>query len=276
MRTWINGLYIAGFLSLFVACSPKIVQVTTTEKTEKHKTPFLIERLDSLNKTVPTYFYGKASTNYKDKNRDLSFKTSVKIKSDSAVNALITFAGLPIVNSIVTKDSVKYQNKKDKCYSENSIDYFRESFGYPFEYENVIQLLLGLPIAFESDNKYFQLPDNVYHILSTHRKSQLKNPEQLYVNNNTEDDIIIKYFLVNEGNTLEKVEIDSPGDRVKISVKYGNRSTQPETFNYPQLISISILTEKNEINITLEFDKLEINQVQEINYTVPKSYESCK
>lgn len=274
MRSYFKITYLAFATIILIACSPKLVQVTTADKSENLKTNKLVEKLDSLVKNAPADFYGKASTNFKDKNKDLSFKTSIKIKSDSAVTALITFAGIPIVNSIITVDSVKYQNKKDKCYSENSIDFFRSSFGYPFEFDNVVELLLGLPLAFDKENKYFQLPDNVYHVISTHKKRKLKNMDSNF--NSTEDDIIIKYFLVKEGDILEKIEIESPNDKVKISVVYGQRSTESINLGCPQQIYVNIKTPNNEMNIRLDFDKIEVNIPQEINYTVPKNYESCK
>lgn len=277
MMRWSKLGVFAFLMVFFVACSPKVVQLTNKEKENKLKVSDMVNKLDSLNQTKPAYFYGRASTVYHDKKQDFSFKTSIKIKSDSAATALITFAGIPIVNSIVTQDSVKFQNKKEKCYAENSIEFFKDAFGYPFEFENIVQLLLGLPITFEKNNEFTEVQDNVYHILSTQKKIRIKKQTKLYAPEDvTESTITIKYFLVDNGNTLEKVEIENPNEKVKVIVNYGNRSKSPENYNFPQLITAKIITENNKIDVSLSFDNMEINQIQEINYTVPSSYEICK
>lgn len=276
MMRWSNSYLLAVFFLILVSCSPKVVQLSNKEKSDKLKTDMLVGKLDSLNKTKPLYFYGRASTVYHDNKNDYSFKTSIKIQSDTAATALITYAGLPIFNAIATLDSVKFQNKRNKCYSENSIDFFKAAFGYPFEFENVVQLLLGLPITFQKEGEYFQLSNEVYHIISTRRKTKIKKSEQGYLANDTEGDIIINYFLVDDGNTLEKVEIENPYDKVKVIVSYGNRSKDSTTFNYPKLITVKIITENNKIDVSLAFDNMEVDQKQEINYFVPASYEICK
>ncbi len=276
MMRWSNSYLLVVFFAMLVSCSPKVVQLSNKEKNDKLKTTMLVNKLDSLNKTKPVYFYGRASTVYHDNKNDYSFKTSIKIQTDSAATALITYAGLPIINSIATLDSVKFQNKRTKCYSENSIDFFKDAFGYPFEFENIVQLLLGLPITFVKDSEYFQLSDNVYHVLSTRRKIKVKTTEHDYVFNDSEGEIIISYFLVDNGNALEKIEIENPYDKVKVIVSYGNRSKDPATFNFPKLITAKIITENNKIDVSLSFDNMEVNQVQEINYFVPASYDICK
>lgn len=274
---WSNFVLVGFFSFVLFSCSPKVVKLTDTEKESKKKTTDLVAKLDSLNQTKPLYFYGKAATTFKDKKNSFSFKTSLKIKSDTAATALITFAGVPIFNSIVTKDSVKFQNKRNKCYSENSIDYFKDLLGYPFEFDNVVQLLLGLPITFEKNGEYIQEPDNIFHILSTHKKIRLKTGSRTYAPDDSDaKDLLIKYFLTQDGNTLEKVEIENAADKVKVIVTYGNRSKDPATYNYPQLIVAKIITETNKIDVSLEFESMEVNQAQEIYYTVPASYVICQ
>jgi hypothetical protein len=277
MMMWSKLGFFVALIYSFYACSPKIVKLTDKEKEANKKTEELVSKLDSLNKAKPTYFYGKAATTFKDKKNNVSFKTSLKINSDSAATALITFAGLPIFNAIATKDSVKFQNKREKCYAENSIDFFKNAFGYPFEFENIVQLLLGLPITFEKGNEFVQIPDNIFHVLSTHKRIRLKTGAKMYAPDDaSSDEIFIKYFLTQDGNTLEKVEIENPSDKVKVIVTYGNRSKDAATLNYPQLIVAKIITENNKIDVSLEFESIEINQKQELYYTVPASYVICK
>ena len=47
-------------------------------------------------------------------------------------------------------------------------------------------------------------------------------------------------------------------------------------FVLPKEIEIRILTAKNNVFIRLEYDRVEINQPQEIYFTIPENYEHCK
>lgn len=266
-------ILIVGILfMLFSACSPKVIQLTNDAKEQEISTTKLIQQLDSLNNTMPTTFYGRASTNYHDSQKNnYSFKTSLRIQSDSAATALITFSGIPIISAIVTQDSVKFQNKRNKCYTENSIDYFNDFLGYPFEYNNIIQILLGLPVAFERTDNFYQLPDKVYHILMTKKVLETEENNQL-----NKKEILLRYYLVKDGNVLEKVEIESPKDAIKVVVSYGKRAIDETSgLIFPNHIYTQIESKKNKIDISFEFDRTEINQAQEINYSVPVNYEVC-
>ena len=116
--------YFFFFLFAFVwmGCAKKTTQhVISTEKLPKIKDKELIAVLDSLHQIKVKTFYTKLSVDYKDTTRDVSFKTSIKNVTDSAVNAIITYARIPIVTAMVTTDSVLVVNKNDKCYTKASL-----------------------------------------------------------------------------------------------------------------------------------------------------------
>ena len=72
---------------------------------------------------MPKTFYTKVSTKYSDTSQNISFKTSIRLVKDSAVNALITYAGFPIYNSVVTPDSLILVNKRGKCYTKTKLNF---------------------------------------------------------------------------------------------------------------------------------------------------------
>ena len=103
------------FLSLILfSCATTKVAVEE-EKLERRKTADLLHVLDSIAIRKPDFFYSKITTEYSDTNRSINLKTSLRMVKDSAINLLITYMKLPIVNSIITKDSLTVVNKKDKC-----------------------------------------------------------------------------------------------------------------------------------------------------------------
>ena len=119
-----------------VACKVPDVAIADVplEKLPKLKDKELIDRIDSLSNIEPKTFYSKLTATYKDLNKpdeegEISLKTSIKIVSDSAVSAIITYAKIPVVTALVTQDTLSVVNKRDRCYTVASLEYLKDLFG---------------------------------------------------------------------------------------------------------------------------------------------------
>lgn len=264
--------YIAFFsMLLLFSCSKKII-AENQEKVERKKTPELLAVLDSLSMKKPHTFYTKIATKYRDTTQDVSFKTSIRMVKDSAINALITFATLPIYNSILTPDSLTIVNKRSKCFTKTKLSYIKENFGIDFDYKNVEELILGLPLDYDTNQKYFQIHDPYNYIISSHRKREIRRSDK---KEKLHDDIIIKYFLSNDLKNLKKMELESKADTARIEVNFLTWETH-EGFSIPSEVFIKIYTAKNVIEINLTYDKIQINVPQQFFLVIPEEYEECK
>ena len=116
MNRCINYFTFIGTMVLLFSCAKQLTDVQH-EKLPRKKTQDLIATMDSLSLIKPTFFYTKIATEFSDTNRNISFKTSIRMVKDSAINTTITYAKIPIINSIITSDTVKVINKRDKCYN---------------------------------------------------------------------------------------------------------------------------------------------------------------
>lgn len=272
----IKYFLVGTFLTLFlVSCSEKLV-VIHPEKLERKKTPELVHTLDSLFLLRPTFFYSKISTQFQDTNQSVSFKTSIRMVKDSATNALITYAAIPIFNTMLTKDSLTILNKRSKCYSKSKLSVLKDNFGYDFEYKNIEEIILGLPVAYDTNQKYFQIHDPYNYIISSHRKKEIKRNDRPRQNRRNEsNDIIIKYFLTSDAKGLRKMEIESPDDSTQIFVEYLSRE-MVDNFNIPKEVTVNVKTPRNNILINLTYEKIEINQPQPLFLVIPENYEICE
>jgi hypothetical protein len=258
------------FLSILVAivgCARKTTDVIV--KVERKKTNDLLFTLDSISTRKPDFVYTKWSTHFSDTAKSISFKTSIKILKDSAISALVTYARIPIYQSIVYKDSLKIVNKREKCYIERDLSYFKESFGVDFEYKNLEELILGLPIAYDTNQRYFQIHDPYEYIISSHRKTKIKRLDR-----KSKEDLVIKYFLNTDGSHLKATEIHSPSDTTTVFIDYLSRDFI-DGYNIPKNVLIKISTPINIINIEISYDKLEINKPEEMIIVIPDGYEIC-
>jgi len=255
------------------SCSPKFVtEVNPTqplEKLPKKKDKELVATLDSLSLINPKTFYSKLSVDYKDTTREISFKTSLKIVKDSAVNAIITYAKIPIVTTMITRDTIKVVNRKDKCYVIQTLSYIKENFGFDFTYNNIEELFLGRPLDYNVNQKYFVINDPYHYQISSHRKREKKRFEK-----KAKEDIIINYFLSDDAQILKKTTISSPSDTTFIDVDYLSFQ-ENNGYKIPENVLIKIETPRNKIFVRLEYEKVEINEPQELIIVIPENYEKC-
>ena len=265
-----KSIFLVLSLFLLFACATTKEVMVEQEKLERVKTAELIHLLDSLSSKKPSFFYSKISTEYNDSSSNLKFKTSLRMVRDSAINLLFTYAKFPVANAIISKDSLTIVNKKNKCFIHEDLGYIKETFGIDFVYQNLEEVFLGLPLDFDTEQKYFQIHEDNQYIISSHRKHKIKRNEK-----KVKEDVLVKYIINKERTNLAGMFISSPSDSTEITVDYLTRE-QVETFNLPKEVKINVKTPRNNIDILLDYDKYEIDQPQPLILVIPSGYEQCK
>lgn len=252
---------------VLMACGTK--RAGHLEKLPKAKDNELMDALDSLSNQKFEHFYAKINTKYQDSSQRVSFKTSIRMREDSVVNALITYARIPIINALVSTDSIKISNKREKCYEEQSLDYIKNNFGVDFTYRNLEELFLGFPLGYDNEEKYFRVKDPYAYIICSHRKKQVQRIER------KDDDEVIIYYILNEDlNQLNSMIVESPKDTTTIKVDYLTRM-EADGFQVPNEMKVVITTPRQEINIEMEYSKARIGEKEEIYFVIPEGYDNC-
>jgi hypothetical protein len=260
-----------SFILALSSCSPKVgSDIMNGDKLPKIKDKELVDRLDSLSKIEPKTFYSKLDISYKDSSNDISFKTSLKIVADSAISAIITYARIPIVTAMVTTDTITVVNKREKCYTIQSLDYLKSTFGVDFTYENMEELFLGKPLDYHIDQKYFVDHDPYHYSISTHKKRDKKRMER-----RPKEDIVLNYILSDDAKFLQQTMIKSPSDSTEITVIYEERQNV-NGINVPKVVHMHIKAKDKGIYIKMDYEKVEINEPQELIIVIPEKYEKCK
>lgn len=263
--------YIFSFLllSTFVACGTKRnVDLANNEKLPRVKDEVLIDRLDSLSRQRPEHFYTKLSSKYSDSKTTISFKTSIRMRADSAFNALITFARIPIYNVMVTPDSLTIVDSRNDCYVEENIQYIKNMFGLDFKYENIEELILGMPISWDENIDYQQIRDPYNYIVASFSKRKIRRQD-------SDDEAIIRYFLSEDTKSLKKMILDSPKDSTTITVNYYGRK-MVGGFDIPIEGDINVETPKEKLFINFEYNKTSVNDPRVLYLSIPNKYEKCE
>ncbi len=258
-----------GFLSLFfIACSRHSVR--NEGKLPKVKDTELRDALEDISTQTFDYFYAKIATKYKDSTQNVSFKISVRMRKDSVVNTLLTYARLPIYNTLITPDTIKMVDKREKCVMIESLDYFKKKFAVDVAFNNIEEFFLGSPIGFIPDEKYFRVNDPYSYTLCSHKKHDIKK-------NIRKDrrEIITYYTLSDDLKSLKKQKIVSPQDTTTILIDYVERAWVGDAF-LPKRVEITIQMPRQEVYVFLDYKKIRLNKKEKIHFVIPEKYEECK
>jgi Domain of unknown function (DUF4292) len=258
-------------LIILTSCAKKLTE-NELPKVKREKTQNLLATLDSLSQIRPKTFYSKISTKYQDTTRNISVKTSLRMVADSAINMIVTYAAIPVVNAVITPDSVKVVNKKEKCVVRADMAFIQENFGVEFSFRNIEEMILGIPLDYDTTQKYFQIHEPYRYVISSHRKRKIKKNERL---EKQEESVAVKYFINREKNQLEGLEIISASDTTSIYVSYTTRQLIGG-INVPEIVSINVISPRNNLLMELSYEKVTVNEPVELYFIVPEDYEICE
>ena len=258
------------FILAITSCSRQWMD--TGEKPEKLprlKERTFIQKMDSLHEMRPKYFYSKIKVTYTDEDRRVSFKSSVNIVQDSALSTILSYASIPVFTAYLDTEKITIVNKKEKCYTGKAISEYSELWGIELSFENIQELIFGLPIGYTRGGKYHLLSTPYEYIISTHKKREQKKSEKRHASN-----LIYTYKLNSQGSSLSSTQIYSPADSFKIDIKYAEWQ-EKEGRLYPKEMIVLLSGPQTSSEIKMVFNKLKINTPRKLSLIIPESYDPC-
>jgi hypothetical protein len=85
---------------------------------------------------------------------------------------------------------------------------------------------------------------------------------------------MIQYHLTDDAKAIKQTRIWSVEESTEVSVVYLERQ-QLNGFDLPLRVEINIRTPKKSLLLTLVYDRIEVNEPQELIIVIPESYEKC-
>jgi hypothetical protein len=181
---------------------------------------------------------------------------------------------------LITTDSISIVNKLQKCIVQKDLSYFKEIFQVDFNHQNLEELLLGLPIGFDTTQKYFQINDPFKYIISSVKKKELRrefrNRNERVRNNrrNEDSNLVFVYQLAPDLKSIKRMILNSPSDTTSLEIDYLSRDSI-DNYLLPNEATVVINTPRNRIVIDLDYGSTTVNEPQEILFTLPEEYETC-
>ncbi len=180
----------------------------------------------------------------------------VRIIKDSAIwiSVSATILNLEVYRAYITKDSVVLLNKQDKEVTYRSLDYLQEITKIPFDFETLQNLFVGNVVFFDEKNVTVKKYEDLTLILSS--GTLFKN-----------------LVTINTGDKLlqhSKLDDANPGRNRTADFTYDGY-TSGNGINFSTYREI-VVSEKNKIDIRMNFKQFEFNKDLSLPFTVPKNY----
>jgi hypothetical protein len=180
----------------------------------------------------------------------------VRIIKDSAIwmSLSATFLNIEVYRVLIKKDSVILLNKQNREVQYRSLDYLQEVAEIPVDFETLQNLLIGNPVFYnDSINTYKQTDD---FILITYVGTIFKNLLTLSAESKLLKHIKLDDIDISKNRTAD-ITYDSYDNNKEISFS-----------TYRQII----ITEKNKLDIRLNFKQYEFNKELSVSFNIPKNY----
>ena len=239
--------------------APKDTTTIFDNKSAEDSLKLVHETLRSFNAHTINFktFSAKIKVDIEDsKGKQPDLVAVVRIIKDSAiwVSLSASILNIEVYRVLITRDSVVLLNKLEKEVQRRSLDYLQEVVQIPIDFNTVQNLLVGNPVFYnDSINSYKQSDD---FILITYVGAVFKN----------------LLTLSTETKILKHIKLDD----IDIS---RNRTADITYDNYDEKDGINfstsrkiIVTEKNKLDIRLNFKQYEFNKELSVTFNIPKNY----
>jgi hypothetical protein len=181
---------------------------------------------------------------------------NVRMIKDSAIWISIsaTFLNVEVFRALITKDSVILIDKQEREVHYRSIDYLQEITDIPFNYFTLQDLLVGNPIFFDENNMTVRKFENFLLVSSV--SASFKNLITVSTTDN-----LLQHCKLDDIDLTQNRTADFTFDN------YSNSNGFPFS-TFREIVA----TEKNRLDIRMNFKQYEFNKELSVSFTVPKNY----
>lgn len=262
-------IIILGALSFLASCRPaKVINKAIATKDSVVVPDRSVSSKDSilLNDDVKTAlrnnyidfqtFSAKIKADVQAKDNVPELTANLRMIKDSVIWVSIqaTFLNIEVYRVRITKDSVILLNKQEKEVQYRSLDYLQEVTQIPFDFKTIQDMLIGNPVFFNESNAIVRKKDDHLLVYSV-------------------GDLFKTLLTLNAGNNqllyckLDDVDVYRNRTASMSYSDYENINGKP--FSTARQI---IVTEKNRIDIKLNYKQVEFNKELSVSLSVPKNY----
>jgi hypothetical protein len=220
------------------------------------------------------WFSSKFSANYKNKGENTSLDGQVRIRRDSviwlSINALL---GIEVLRMIITQDSVKFINRINNTCFTGDYNYVNKFLNTNIDFDILQSFMIGNDLSFYENGEFKASLDGDQYKLSTAERSKLKK----FVRNSQEPlKILIQNIWIDpESFKITRADVkEIRKQNLKLESNYSAfEKVQDQLF--PKEVTFDIYADNN-IHVSVQFNKININTPQLFPFRIPPSYRQVK
>ncbi len=280
-------------LALAAGCKPVREVVRTTRELPPRGPEKLMERLQANLFTDVHYYSAKASVDLVDSSGSKSFKAHIRCAVDSAAwISVIPALGIEVARALLTPDSMKVLDKIGDHYWVGDTAQARLRFGLAPGLALFQEALLGLPIAFDPEDKYkSDREDGQYTLTSRERRRFRRAAEDLAPGDTLADDrdmkerrlertlrkaekkdaVVIKYWIEPDSFQVTRVLIVDLARDQQADVRYSQR-IPVNGHLVPGRLVLSLSDPRKRAEATLELDRISLDGPLQISFRIPEKF----
>ena len=248
-----NSILLMLMLSIFISCKAKKKIVTNTPAVVKSNKA---DKLLAINKASLNYstlaVKAKADISFNNNSNDVTM--NIRIRSGEAIWVSVTaIAGLEVARVLITPDSIKVLNKLEGIYTKKPFSYIYEFANEQIKFSTLESIITGNPIKeFVTERSDLSIQGN-QAVLSGMMRSLFYD------------------IQFNETNKITRTALKDDGAAQDLVVNY-NDFISVQGQPVPHQVNIRSQAERKNVVIDLKYSRVELNQVVEIPFSVPKRF----
>lgn len=271
LSLWFAGCTSTRKVSKSTQPEQKAIEKEVAEVIEKH-----VDVLDKIqdNNLKFTSFYAKSTVVFVNNGKKQTTDAIIRIKQGEKIwISVVPALGIEIARLMVTPDSVYYLNRLERVFLKKPFTHISQMLKKNMDYHMLESLLIGndfsgfnlIPHTIISDNENYTISfENRMPKTSTlsAKNISFNIPLQQLVAD-------VNNYKIKQNSVAEKI------NNTKFVVFYKNFKMEGLQL-VPQDISMWIDTEGNRYEISIQYNKIQLNQSQNYPFAIPSSYKEIQ
>lgn len=198
----------------------------------------------------------RAKVTYSDEYGSESFSAFIRTRKDSAIWMAFKKFSIEGVRVLITPDSVKIIDRLNGEYSAEPFEALRRKYQIPLSFQGLQALLLGNPVFFS-------------------RESEVSLDSGRYVLQQQSDNLMARYTLDQKSLLLKEFFVKDEQSRRSLRMMSANHQTLEDKQNFSYFRSLNLASpDLGQMQVNIEFTKVEVNVPQKMDFNVPGQYRS--
>lgn len=242
------------FLALLTVSACKTGKRATTGKLKPKSEKFLMKRLVS-NQVNAEWLSAKAKITYRDEYGRETLSSNIRIRKDSLIWMNFKKFGLEGGRALITPDSIFLIDRLNGQYVAKPFEFAQREYRLPVNFQGLQAMMLGNPVFFSSQTEAGV--DSTRYLL-TQRTDQLN----------------ASYWLDGAKMLLQEIFIEDFRNSRSISVQASDYQKLPDNQNFSYFRRVNLSSnDLGEMQVDLDFSKVEINVPKKTPFRIPEHYE---